>query len=205
MRKKTEKGPFCLGLTGSIGMGKSTAAKMFSDMGVPVFCADKAVHEILENEKKTISRIEKVFPDVVQQGKVDRGALGKIALKDTCALMKLEKILHPRVESARKKFLLEAQKKKSKIVVFDIPLLFETGGQENCHVVLCVSAPKSVQKQRIMKRKTMSVSQLRVVLNRQFSDAQKRNLADFVIWTDKGKAIMRRQIKALYVVLEKVF
>lgn len=205
MRKKTGKGPLCLGLTGSIGMGKSTAAEMFSSLGVPVFCADKAAREAVENEPETIKKIRKAFPEVVKKGKVDRGALGACVFEDQKSLEKLENILHPRVESARKRFLEQARKKKKKIVLFDIPLLFETCGEKNCHAVICVSAPKSVQKKRVLSREGMTLKKFQAVLKRQFPDVRKRRLADFVLRTDKGKKAMRRQIKAFCVLLEKVF
>lgn len=199
------KKPLLIGLTGSFAMGKSTAARMFADLGVMVFCADKAVHKILSCEERKNQKLYKKFPSAFIHGKIDRKILGALVFKNDLKMKELENILHPLVEKERKLFLKEARKQKAKTVLFDIPLLFETGADKKCDVTICVSASLKIQKERAQARKNMTPSLFRAILKRQMPDKEKRQLASFVLRSDKGKGDMRRQIKALYQQLEKEF
>ena len=145
---------FVLGLTGSIGMGKSTTAKLFAEEGVPVHDADAAVHRLYEGEAAPL--IEAAFPGTTTGGKVDRVKLGKRVLGDAAAIKRLEEIVHPLVAQARDAFLREAEKSGAKVAVLDIPLLFETGGDKRCDAVVVVSAPPQVQRQRVFERPGMT-------------------------------------------------
>src|ERR1700687_5773887 len=145
---------FILGLTGSIGMGKSTTAKMFAEAGVPVYDADAAVHRLYEGE--ATPQIEAAFPGTTKDGKVDREILGKRVLGDAAAIKRLEQIVHPLVGAASARFLAEAERSGAAVAVLDVPLLFETGGDARCDAVVVVSAPAEVQRTRAFERPDMS-------------------------------------------------
>lgn len=174
---------FVLGLTGSIGMGKTTTAKMFADAGVPVYDADAAVHRFYEGE--AVAAIEKAFPGTTRDGKVDRVTLGKRVVGDSPALKLLESIVHPLVAQARQRFLEQALASGAKVVLLDIPLLLETGGDAHVDAVVVVSAPDLVQRARVLER-GVTVEQFESLLSRQMPDAEKRRRADYVVDTSKG-------------------
>lgn len=184
-----------LGLTGSIGMGKSTTAQMFRDAGVPVHDADAVVHDLYAGE--AVAQVEAAFPGVTREGRIDRTALGERVLGQPEALARLERIVHPLVAGRRDAFLAAAQAKGARVAVLDIPLLFETGGERHVDAVVVVSAPESVQKARVLARPGMLPERLESILARQTPDAEKRRRAHFVIDTGRGLDAARRQVRSL--------
>jgi dephospho-CoA kinase len=190
-----------LGLTGSVGMGKSTAAKMFEEEGVPVFDADAAVHRLYEGE--AVQLIEAAFPGTTREGRVDRDLLSARVVGDERALAKLESIIHPLVMTARKAFLATAENAGAKIAVLDIPLLFETGGHVRVDKVAVVSAPHHMQKARVMQRPGMTEEKFAAIHTRQIPDAEKRVRADFIIDTSQGFDVTRENIRAILRELSK--
>lgn len=186
---------FILGLTGSIGMGKSTTAKMFADEGVPVHDADAAVHRLYEAEATPL--IEAAFPGTTGGGKVDRVKLGQRVLGDDAAIRKLEQIVHPLVMQVRERFLADAEASGAKIAVLDIPLLYETGGDARCDAVVVVSAPAEVQKTRSFERPGMTEAKFAAILAKQMPDADKRARADFVVDTSRGFDAARARVREI--------
>jgi len=184
-----------IGLTGSIGMGKSTAAALFRAAGVPVHDADEAVHRLYRSEAAPL--IEAAFPGTTATGVVDRAALGARVLGDPDAMRRLEAIIHPLVEADRRAFLARAAARGHGIVVFDVPLLFETGGERLCDLVVVVSAPADVQKARVMAREGMTEAKFLSMLARQMPDAEKRRRAHVVLQSGFGLESAARQIAAL--------
>lgn len=175
-----------VGLTGSIGMGKSATAKMFADLGVPVFDADATVHALQARNGPAIPAIAAAFPGVISDGSLDRDALGKIVFADPEAKKRLEAIIHPMVGAARQQFFEQAEAKGHPFVVLDVPLLFETGGNNACDKVVVVSAPADVQRDRVLTRPDMTPEKFENILLRQTPDADKRAAADYIVETDKG-------------------
>ncbi|HYP58520.1 MAG TPA: dephospho-CoA kinase [Beijerinckia sp.] len=186
---------FVLGLTGSIGMGKSTTAEMFRRAGVKVFDADAAVHALYEGEAAPL--IEAAFPGTTQAGAVDRLALRERVLGDSVALAGLESIVHPLVARSRENFLNEARKSGERIVVVDVPLLLETGGERYVDAVVLVSAPETVQKARVAARPGMTPEHLAAILEKQMPDREKRLRSHFIIDTSRGFAEAERQVQSL--------
>lgn len=184
---------FILGLTGSLGMGKSTTAKFFAEEGVPVHDADAAVHRLYEGE--AVPLIEATFPGTTAEGKVDRDRLAKRVLGDAAAIKRLEAIVHPLVAEVRERFLRDAAKSGAKVAVLDIPLLYETGGDKRCDAVVVVSAPAEVQRTRAFERPGMTDEKLAAILAKQMPDAEKRARADFVVDTSKGYEAARQQVR----------
>ena len=184
---------FVLGLTGSLGMGKSATAKMFVEEGVPVHDADAAVHRLYEAAAAPL--IEAAFPGTTGGGKVDRDKLAQRVLGDAAAIKKLEAIVHPLVRNSEEKFLVEAARKGAPVAVLDIPLLFETGGDDRCDAVIAVSAPSDVQRARVFERSGMTEQKFAAILAQQMSDAEKRKRADFVVDTSKGFDAARAQVR----------
>jgi dephospho-CoA kinase len=184
---------FVLGLTGSLGMGKSTTAKFFAEEGVPVHDADAAVHRLYEGE--AVPLIEAAFPGTTDAGKVDRDKLAKRVLGDAEAIKKLEKTVHPLVRADEQRFLAEAAAKGAKVAVLDIPLLFETGGDERCDAVVVVSAPAAMQRKRAFERPGMSEEKLQAILAKQMPDAEKRARADFIVDSGQGFEHARAQVR----------
>lgn len=176
-----------LGLTGSIGMGKSTAASMLRALGLPVHDADAAVHRLLSKGGKAVAAVEAAFPGVVKEGAVDRKALGARVFGQKAELKKLEAILHPLVRQAERAFLQKCRQARHDVVVLDIPLLFETGGEVRCDGVVVVSAPQFLQSQRVLKRPGMTEARLRQIILSQMPDAEKRRRADWVVATGLGR------------------
>lgn len=186
---------FVLGLTGSIGMGKSTTAAMFRAEGIEVHDSDAVVHALYTGGAAAV--IEAAFPGTVRDGVVDRGLLGAKVLDDPAALARLEAIVHPLVAESRAAFLTEAAKKGEQIVVLDIPLLFETGLDRDVDAVVLVTAPETVQRERVSKRPGMTPEHLAVILERQMRDAEKRARAHFIIDTSGGLAATGRQVRGI--------
>jgi dephospho-CoA kinase len=182
-----------LGLTGSIGMGKSTTAKLFTEAGVPVYDADAAVHKIYEGE--AAPAIEAAFPDTTVDGKVDRAKLSAKVVHDPAAIKQLEQIVHPMLGASRQKFLDEAERSGAPVVVMDIPLLFETGGEKRVDAVVVVTTDPKTQRERILARGTMTSEALDAILARQLPDAEKRKRADFVVDTSHGLDPVRARIR----------
>lgn len=175
-----------LGLTGSIGMGKSTASAMLRRMGIPVHDADATVHALLGPKGKAVAAVERAFPGSSRDHAVDRAELGRRVFGDPAALRRLEAILHPLVREAERNFLQTQARRGTDLVVLDIPLLFETGGEKRCDRVAVVSCPGFLQAQRVMRRPGMSPGRLAAILAHQMPDAEKRRRADWVIPTGLG-------------------
>jgi dephospho-CoA kinase len=186
---------FVLGLTGSIGMGKTTTAGFFAELGVPVYDADKIVHQLYEGE--AVPLIEAAFPGATREGKVDRKRLAASVLDNPDALHRLESIVHPLVRAIECRFLQEAQAKGASVVVLDIPLLFETRGEKETDAVVVVSAPADLQRARAMQRPGMTAEKLEAILRQQIPDSEKRRRADFVVDTSQGFAAARAQVQAI--------
>jgi dephospho-CoA kinase len=186
---------FILGLTGSLGMGKSTTARLFAEEGVPVHDADAVVHRLYERE--AAAAIEAAFPGTTAGGKVDRDKLAARVLGDSAALKRLEAIVHPLVHEAERRLLAEAKARGEKVAVLDIPLLFETGGEERVDAVVVVSAPPEVQRSRVLERPGMTVEKLEAILAKQIPDDEKRRRADFVVDTSRGFEAARAEVRAI--------
>ncbi|MGY4800497.1 dephospho-CoA kinase [Teichococcus aerofrigidensis] len=186
-----------LGLTGGIGMGKSTAASTFRRHGVPVFDADAAVHRLQGRGGRAVRAIGAAFPGTVRDGAVEREALRRAVLGDPAALTRLERIVHPLVREEERRFLAAARRQGRRLAVLDIPLLFETGGEARVDAVVVVSAPAAVQRARVLRRKGMTPERLEAILARQTPDAVKRRRADHVIRTGLSLAHTRRSIRRL--------
>jgi len=184
-----------LGLTGSIGMGKSTAARFFTEAGVPVHDADAAVHRLYGGE--AVAPIEKAFPGTVRDGKVDRVKLAAQVLDDPAALKRLEAIVHPLVRAQEMRFLAEAEARGATVVVLDIPLLFEVAGQDRVDAVVVVSAPSELQRERVLTRADMSEGKLDAILAKQTPDEEKRRRAHFVVDSSRSFDSARAQIRGI--------
>jgi dephospho-CoA kinase len=195
--------PLLVGLTGSIGMGKSETAKMFARLGVPVYDADAAVHRIYEPGGAAVAEIAKVFPDSIVDGRVDRARLSRHLAADKTLFKTLEQIVHPLVAREQLRFLDKAREDGADIVVLDIPLLFESGGHARMDAVVVVSAPAELQRSRVLARPGMTEEKLDQILSRQMPDAEKRAKAHFVVETDKGLDHAFEQVKAIVAELRK--
>jgi len=182
-----------LGLTGSIGMGKSTTANLFAEAGVPVYDADAAVHRLYEGD--AVPAIEAAFPGTTVSGKVDRGKLSARVVHDPVAMKQLEEIVHPMLGASRQKFLADAGSSGTPFVVVDIPLLFETGGEKAVDVVIVVTTSPELQRERVLSRGTIDEAKLDAIIARQMPDAEKRKRADFVVDTSHGLEPVRAQIQ----------
>ena len=182
-----------LGLTGSIGMGKSTTAKLFAEAGVPVYDADATVHQLYEGE--AAPAIEAAFPGTTADGKVDRQKLSARVVHDPAAMKQLEQIVHPMLGASRQKFFEEAERAGAPVTVVDVPLLYETGGEKRVDAVVVVTTSPENQRARIMARGTMTSEALDSILARQLPDAEKRKRADFVVDTSDGLDPVRAQIR----------
>ncbi len=186
-----------LGLTGSIGMGKSTAAAMFRYLGVPVHDADATNHLLMAPGGPAFDQVISAFPEVLRDGRIDRQMLGKIVFADARALKKLEAILHPLIRAAEIRFLRSQRMLGRKLVVLDIPLLYETGGEKRCDIVAVVSAPGFVQRQRVLARQGMTDEKFSAILSKQMPDMEKRKRADYVIPTGLGRAVTFQYIQGI--------
>lgn len=188
-------GPLLIGLTGSIGMGKTTTAEMFRELGVPVYSADEAVHRLYR--ERAVPLITEAFPGTVREGAVDREALSRQVLGNPQALARLEAIVHPLVREEEAAFIEKAWLSGASLAVLDIPLLFETGGEARVDHVVVVSAAPDVQRQRVLARPGMSERKLDEILSRQMPDAEKRRRADFVVDTGQGLEAARAEIRRI--------
>jgi dephospho-CoA kinase len=184
-----------LGLTGSIGMGKSTAAGFFAEDGVPVHDADAVVHQLYAGD--AAPAVEAAFPGTTRNGAVDRARLGERVLNDPLALKRLEAIVHPLVRRDEERFLGEAEAAGAEIAVLNVPLLFESGGERRCDAVVVVSAPVEVQRERVMSRPGMTEEKFTRLLAQQVPDAEKRRRADFVVDSSKDFDSTRAQVRAI--------
>jgi dephospho-CoA kinase len=181
------------GLTGSIGMGKSTTAKLFAEAGVPVYDADANVHRLYEGE--AVPFIEAAFPGTTADGKVDRNKLSAKVVHDPAAMKQLEQIVHPMLHAHRQKFLHDAEQSGAAVAVVDVPLLFETGGEKRVDAVVVVTTTPEIQRERILARDNMTAEKLDAILARQLPDAEKRRRADFVVDTSHGLDPVRARIR----------
>ena len=191
-----------VGLTGSIGMGKTTTAKLFAEEGVPVYDADTAVHAIYRRGGAAVEPIAKAFPGAVRDGEVDRAALSAQVTGDPEKLRALEAIVHPLLAEGRAEFFRTAQLSGAEAIVLDIPLLFETAGDRGLHAVVVVSAPEEVQRARVLARPGMTEEKLAGILARQTPDAEKRARADFVIDTSRGIEAARDDVRRVLSTLQ---
>ncbi|MGD9921591.1 MAG: dephospho-CoA kinase [Pseudorhodoplanes sp.] len=182
-----------LGLTGSIGMGKSTTARLFAEEGVPVHDADAVVHALYEGEAAPL--VEAAFPGTTRDGKVDRALLAQAVVGNPDAMKRLETIVHPLVAQARDRFLARARADGAPVVVLDIPLLFETGGEKRVDAVVVVSAAPEIQRQRVMERPGMTAEKFEALLAKQTPDAEKRRRADYIVDSGHGIEPARRQVR----------
>jgi len=186
-----------IGLTGGIGMGKSTATATFRRLRVPVFDADAAVHQLQGKGGRAVGPIARAFPGTVEDGRVNREALRRVVLADPAALTRLERIIHPLVRDAERRFLGAARRRGERLVVLDIPLLFETRGAGRCDIVLVVTAPAAVQRWRVLRRPGMTEARFNAILARQTPDAEKRRRADVVVQTGLSRHAAQRAIRQL--------
>jgi dephospho-CoA kinase len=193
---------FILGLTGSVGMGKSATARLFSEEGVPVHDADAVVHRLYEGE--AVAAIGRAFPGTTAHGRVDRGKLAARVLGDPAALTQLEAIVHPLVRAAEDVLVHEAKARDEKLVVLDIPLLFETQGERRVDAVVVVSAPAETQRARVLARPGMTIEKLEAILAKQMPDTEKRRRADFVVDTSQGIEAAREQVRAILQAIAKM-
>lgn len=191
-----------VGLTGSIGMGKSETAKMFARLGIPVYDADAAVHRLYAKGGAAVAPIEAAFPGVSVDGAIDRARLSAHVLNQPEQLKKLEAIVHPLVGRAQLDFLLAAEEAGATMVVLDIPLLYETGGQARVDVVVVVSAPHHVQRARVLQRPGMTEEKFEAIFAKQVPDAEKRQRADFIVETDQGLDHAFAQVEDIVAELE---
>ncbi len=186
--------PFVIGLTGSIGMGKSETAKLFAAEGVPVHDADAATARLYGQGGAAVAAVARAFPGAVKNAAVDRAALSALIVNDPSELQKLEALVHPLVAAERDAFL---QTVDAPLVLFDVPLLFETGGQADMDAIVVASAPEAVQRQRVLSRPGMTDEKFQALKARQLPDAQKRQQAHYVVMTDKGLDHARQQVKMI--------
>lgn len=202
-RWRGRKGPvFILGLTGSIGMGKTEAAKVFCRCGVSVYDSDAEVHRLFAPGGAAVAPVAQAFPGVARDGRIDRDKLGARVFGDAAALGRLEALVHPLVRARQTAFLKRAAARREPLVVLDIPLLFETGADRLCDAVAVVSAPAFVQRHRVLARPGMTPSKLDRILARQMPDREKRRRADFIIETGIGKAHSVSRIRDIVDILK---
>ena len=192
-----------IGLTGSIGMGKSTTAAMFREAGIPVYDADAEVHKAYDVGGAAVEPVGAAFPGVVREGRIDREELRKRVLGNPEALKVLNGIVHPIVGRARAAVFQEAEAAGADMVILDIPLIFETGGEKNMHKVIVVSAPPEMQRARVLAREGMTPERLDAILAQQVPDAEKRARADYVVDTGRGLEHAREQVAAIIADLRK--
>jgi|SRR5579871_2420024 len=193
----SSRDPLMVGLTGSIGMGKSETAKLFRRLGIPVYDADAAVAVLYEKGGKAVPPLEAAFPGVVRDGRVDRDELSKRVVGNAQETERLQSIVYPLMSDERRRFMEEARAQGAEVVVFDIPLLFETGGHVNMDAVVVCSAPGHVQRERVLSRPGMTEEKFAYLLLRQTPDEEKRAKAHFVVVTDKGIEHAFEQVKMI--------
>lgn len=194
---RTHRGMHILGLTGGMGMGKSTVAAMLKKAGLPVFDSDATVRHLQADHGPALPAIARLVPSAVQNGRLDRAVLRRAVTRNPGLLKQLERVIHPMVWAARNSFLAHNRRIGTPWVVLDVPLLFETGGQKMCDRVLVVSAPARVQAARVARRRGVPLAEARKLIARQMPDARKRRLADTVIETGVALPETRRQVRSL--------
>lgn len=194
--------PFVLCLTGSLGMGKTTAARYFAEAGVPVHDSDAVVHALYEG--KAVPAIEQAFPGSTSGGKVDRAKLAAMVLNDPAALARLEAIVHPLVSESTDEFLADARARGASVVVLDVPLLFETDTHRRCDAVVVVSAPGDVQRRRVLERPGMTEEKFAAILAKQLPDEEKRRRADFIVDSSKDFDHARGQVRDILQAVAKM-
>jgi dephospho-CoA kinase len=186
-----------IGLTGSIGMGKSTTAKILQDFGFPIYSADRAVHDLLKKGGRAVAPIARQFPQTLKRGAIDRKLLGQAVFAHPELLAKLEKIIHPLIRKAERDFLGQARKDKAPAAILEIPLLFETKAEARCDLTFCVTAPRKIQHARVLSRPGMSAERLQAILSRQMPDKEKRQKADYVIPTGSGLIATEKHLRRI--------
>lgn len=186
-----------IGLTGSIGMGKTATARMFAEEGIPVADSDAVVHRLYAKDGAAVAPVASVFPDVVVDGAIDRQKLARHLTGHPDDFKKLEAIVHPLVQAEQENFLARARAGKTPLVVLDIPLLFETGRDRDVDRIVVVSAPPEVQRQRVLARPGMTEEKFASILVRQLPDAEKRARADFIVDSDRGFDHARAQVRRI--------
>jgi dephospho-CoA kinase len=191
-----------LGLTGSIGMGKSTTARLFAEAGVPVYDADATVHMIYQGE--AAAAVEAAFPGTTVDGKVDRSRLSAQVVNDPAAIRRLERIVHPMLRAYHQKFIEDAEQSRAPVAVVDVPLLFETGGEQRVDAVVVVTTDPDIQRRRILARDDMTSEKLDALLARQMPDSEKRRRADFVVDTSRGLDPVRARIREILIEAAKM-
>ena len=192
-----------VGLTGSIGMGKSNAALALGRLGIPVHDADAAVHALLGPGGRAVAKVAEAFPRALAGNRIDRKILGDLVFGDTPALRRLEGILHPLVRKSSRDFLAAAGRRGARIAVLDIPLLFESGGEKTVDAVIVVSAPRQIQRQRVLARRGMTEEKFRSILARQMPDIEKRRRATYVVSTGGHRGDTFRQLKRIVGLLKE--
>ncbi len=194
--------PFVLCLTGSLGMGKSRTASFFAEEGIPVHDADAAVHALYAGEAAPL--IESAFPGTTSDGKVDRSKLAAQVVGSAAALARLEAIVHPLVAKARDIFIAQAQSRNAPVILLDVPLLFETGGERHCDAVVVVSAPPDIQRRRAFERPGMTEEKFAALVGKQVPDAQKRRRADFIVDSSQSFDHARAQVRDILRAIAKM-
>ena len=186
-----------VGLTGSIGMGKSNAAHVLRRLGAPVHDADGAVHALMGPGGRAVRKVAEIFPQALAGNRIDRKVLGDLVFGDTPALRRLEAIIHPLVRQSSRAFLAAARRRRARIAVLDIPLLYESGAERSVDAVIVVSAPRQIQRQRVMARPGMTEEKFRAIVARQVPDTEKRRRADYVVLTGGHRGETFRQLKRI--------
>jgi dephospho-CoA kinase len=186
-----------IGLTGSIAMGKTDTARLFAEQGIPVFDSDAVVHKLYAHGGRGVAAVQRLFPEAVVSGAVDRQRLAAGLVRDPALLSKLEALVHPLVRAELTKFLAEQRSTSSPLVVVDVPLLFETGRENEFDVIVVVSAPAEMQSARALARSGMTDETLKLIMSRQMPDAEKRKRADYVVDTGKGHDVARGQVREI--------
>ena len=193
----TKKNIILVGLTGSIGMGKTMTAKIFQEAGAAIFDADAAVHELYSKGGAAVPILRAVFPDIIKDGAIVRARLAKHLQKDPLNFEVLESFIHPLVGEMRAKAIAHAIADQKQIMVFDVPLLFETGGDARVDKTVVVSANAKMQKERVLARDGMNVEKFKLILSRQMPDKEKRKRADFIVYTDKGLESAKADVQSI--------
>jgi dephospho-CoA kinase len=190
-----------IGLTGSIGMGKSTAALILREMGFPIYSADAAVHNVLKKSGRAVAPVARLFPETLRRGAIDRKLLGQAVFGQPKKLRQLERIIHPLLRDQERAFLQKARATSARAAILEIPLLFETSAEKRCDITLCVTASRAIQKKRVLSRPGMSEEKLRAILARQMPNAEKCRKADYAVPTGQGLLATEKYLRRLLIKL----
>ena len=196
-KKPSSRRMIIIGLTGGIGMGKSTAALILREMGFPIYSADAAVHNVLKKGGRAVAAVARLFPETLKRGAIDRKLLGCAVFGQPKKLRQLERLIHPLLGDQERAFLQKARRVSARAAILEIPLLFETGGEKRCDIALCVTAPRAIQKARVLSRPGMSEEKFRAILARQMPNAKKCRKADYVVPTGKGVQATKKHLRGL--------